>query len=229
MSDLVPDPTPPADLPETRPRTLRIGVGAAIVLVVVALVVAVVVSAASPVGSAGVVAPSASPGRPSPAATGSASDPGDAEVSPDGGEALLVHVLGAVAVPGLYRVVAGARVVDAVAAAGGFAADADRASVNLARPLADGEQLRVLAQGEAPPPDAGGGSGADGGGTAGPIDLNRATLAQLDELPRIGPATAQRIIDYRETNGPFASVDDLLEVPGIGDKTLGGIRDLVRV
>ncbi|MCS5499150.1 ComEA family DNA-binding protein [Cnuibacter physcomitrellae] len=233
MSDLDPGPAPSAELPEARPRSLRIGVGAAIVLVLVALVVTVLVSAASPAGSTGVVVPSATGRAPSGGQPGEPGGPDALDGEADGapGEALLVHVLGSVVTPGLYRLSRGARVVDAIAAAGGFAPEADHASVNLARPVADGEQLRVLAQGEAPPPGPaeGAGGAAAGGSASGPVDLNRATAAELDELPRIGPATAQRIIDYREEHGPFTSVDDLLEVPGIGDKTLDGLRDLVRV
>jgi competence protein ComEA len=136
-----------------------------------------------------------------------------------------VHVSGAVTAPGLYVLAAGARVVDAVAAAGGFAADADQSAVNLARPVADGEQLHVRAQGETP--DAGGGAAAPAGD--GRVNLNTADVAALDTLPRIGEAMAQRIIDWREQNGRFTSVEDLLAVPGIGEKMLEALRDLVVV
>ncbi|MET0782721.1 MAG: helix-hairpin-helix domain-containing protein, partial [Leifsonia flava] len=125
------------------------------------------------------------------------------------------------------------RVMDAVAAAGGFAATADPGGVNLARELSDGEQLVVPAVGEVPPPSAvaPGASGGAAGGAAsgGPIDLNRATVADLDTLPRIGPALAQRIIDWRDANGGFSSVDELREVSGIGDKTFESLQDLVTV
>jgi competence protein ComEA len=216
------------DLPEVRPRRLRIGVGAAVVLVLLALAIAVLVGALAPVGATSVIAPSAA-GTTSAVGRGAvASSDSTAVADQPDGAALLVHVLGAVAHPGLYRLDPGARVVDAVTAAGGFSAEADRASVNLARSVADGEQLRVLAQGESPPAAAGAEGGVQGAAT-GPLDLNHATLAQLDELPRVGPATAQRIVAYRDENGPFTSVDDLLEVPGIGAKTLDGLRDLVRV
>lgn len=138
-----------------------------------------------------------------------------------------VHVSGAVAQPGLYLLAVGARVVDGVAAAGGFAEDADQGAVNLARPLADGEQLQVPAVGETDT----GESGASGGAASGDgrVNLNSADATQLDTLPRIGPAMAQRIIDWREANGGFTSVEDLLAVPGIGDKMLEGLRDLVTV
>ncbi|WP_228479692.1 helix-hairpin-helix domain-containing protein [Microbacterium abyssi] len=139
-----------------------------------------------------------------------------------GGE-LYVHVLGQVDEPGLYVLEPDARVVDALAAAGGTLEDADLQAVNLARLLSDGEQLVVPTSGPAPD------SGASAPVGDGLIDLNNADLAALETLPRIGPALAQRIIDWRETNGRFGSVDDLLAVPGIGEKLLAGLRELVRV
>lgn len=139
-----------------------------------------------------------------------------------GGE-LYVHVLGQVTNPGLYVLEPDARVVDALAAAGGTLDDADLQAVNLARLLSDGEQLIVPGVGAA----AEGGSSAPVGD--GLIDLNNADQAELEALPRIGPALAQRIIDWREKNGRFGAVDDLLAVSGIGEKLLAGIRDLVRV
>lgn len=135
---------------------------------------------------------------------------------------IYVHVSGAVAAPGLYVLDASARVVDAIAAAGGLAPEADVSAVNLARPLSDGEQLAVPlpgAVGPAPPQPAGDGR----------INLNTADLTALDTLPRIGSAMAQRIIDWRDANGRFTSVEDLLAVPGIGDKMLESLRDLVTV
>lgn len=139
--------------------------------------------------------------------------------------AVYVHVSGAVAAPGLYVLGDGARVVDAVAAAGGFTASADDGAVNLARPVSDGEQLHVPIEGEAP--DAGGGSATQRADAR--VNLNTADVAQLDTLPRIGPALAQRIIDWREANGRFTSIEDLLAVPGIGDKMLEALRDLVGI
>jgi competence protein ComEA len=144
----------------------------------------------------------------------------------DGGDIaqgeLYIHVLGQVERPGLYVLDLDARVVDALAAAGGTLADADLRAVNLARALTDGEQLIVPAVGEsdAATPTAPG---------DGLIDLNTADQAALETLPRIGPALAQRIISWRDENGRFQSVDDLLAVPGIGEKLLEGIRDAVRV
>ncbi|MGB4135312.1 MAG: helix-hairpin-helix domain-containing protein [Microbacterium sp.] len=136
---------------------------------------------------------------------------------------LYVHVLGDVSQPGLYVLDPGARLVDALAAAGGTLDTADLRAVNLARPLSDGEQVVVPAQGE------GGEQGPAGASGDGVIDLNSADQTALESLPRIGPALAQRIIAWREQNGRFRSVDDLLAVSGIGEKLLSGLRDLVRV
>ena len=130
---------------------------------------------------------------------------------------LVVHVLGAVVVPGLYELPVGSRVVDAIAVAGGFAADADRGGVNLARLLVDAEQVQVPVIGA---PDAASG---------GLVNLNTADSATLQTLPRVGPAFADRIIAWREANGGFRSVDDLLSVSGIGDKTFEGLAALVTV
>ena len=136
-----------------------------------------------------------------------------------------VHVAGAVRAAGLYRLEVGDRVADAVARAGGFADDAARDGVNLARTVTDGEQIVVPVVGAEPTTAAASGSAA----AAGPLDLNTATREQLDALPRIGPALADRILAWREENGRFTSVDDLGSVPGIGDKMLASLRDLVRV
>jgi competence protein ComEA len=211
-------------------------VGAAIVLVVAALVVSVLITALSPVGATTVLAPAGGP-------TGLTSAPTVAPAPAVADETtsvpLLVHVLGAVTRPGVYELAGDARVVDVIALAGGFTDAADRSSVNLARPLADGEQLRVLAIGEtppqapAPPPGAGAPSSPDtapgASSPASKLDLNTATALELEELPRIGPAMATRIVEWRDTNGPFASVDDLLQITGIGDKTFESLRDLVTV
>ncbi|HUP70288.1 MAG TPA: helix-hairpin-helix domain-containing protein [Acidimicrobiales bacterium] len=143
-----------------------------------------------------------------------------------------VHAAGAVARPGVYRVRAGGRVSDLLDAAGGPAADADLDQVNLAAKVADGERVYVPRRGEAPPPVAGpSGAGASGvgGASSGPVNLNTATLEQLDGLPGIGPATAQAILDYRKTRGRFRSVDELMEVRGIGEAKLAAIRSKVRV
>jgi competence protein ComEA len=156
--------------------------------------------------------------------TGTGTGPGSGSGPESTGE-LYVHVLGAVEKPGLYVLDLDARLVDALAAAGGTTADADLTAVNLARVLEDGEQIVV--------PAAGALVGAPGGAAPPPgdarIDLNTADQAALETLPRIGPALAERVIAWREENGRFTSVDDLLAVPGIGEKLLAGLRDGVRV
>jgi competence protein ComEA len=136
---------------------------------------------------------------------------------------LLVHVSGAVRRPGLVALPAGARVVDAVAAAGGATAGADQGAINLAARVADGQQVVVPKRGAAPAAPVPGSTAAAGGA---PISLSSATAEQLETLPRIGPALAARILAYRAAHG-FTSVDDLGEVGGIGPKTLDGLRGLV--
>ena len=138
---------------------------------------------------------------------------------------LYVHVAGAVRKPGLYRLDAGDRVADAIARAGGFSDEAARDGVNLARPVADGEQIVVPVIGaETAAPTAGGSGGGAGGGA---LDLNTATRDQLDTLPRVGPAIADRIIAWREQNGRFTSVEELGEVSGIGEKLLAQLTPKV--
>ncbi|KQX68899.1 hypothetical protein ASD06_17440 [Angustibacter sp. Root456] len=150
---------------------------------------------------------------------------------------VLVHVVGQVRHPGVVRLAAGARVQDAVKAAGGATGRADLAAVNLARPVVDGEQVVVPRPGEAPPPGtsavvptASSRPGSPtGAGASGPLDLNAATPEQLDALPGIGPVLAGRIVDFRSQHGRFASVDELGDVSGIGDAVLERLRPLVRV
>ena len=178
-----------------------------------------------PTGVAGAVAlpaPSISPGgsllSPLARPSGSASAP-----------AVVVDVVGKVRRPGVYRLPSGARVTDAVAAAGGVLSGVDPVSVNLARKLSDGEQLVIgLPSGAASA--AGGPStgevSANGTGTA-PVDLNSATTAQLDALPGVGPVLAQRIVDWRTQHGRFASVDQLRSVSGIGDAKFRDLAPLV--
>ena len=151
--------------------------------------------------------------------------------TPTTGGRLLVHVAGAVRLPGVHELPAGSRVIDAVEVAGGLAADADGGRLNLAAPLADGERVYVLRVGEpAPPPVASSGSGsAAGASPTGPIDLNAADEAALEGLPGVGPATAAAIVAHRAQIGRFTSIDQLLDVRGIGAAKLEAIRDLVRV
>lgn len=203
---------------------VRVAVGAAVVLFIGAVAVAAVLSfAASGGGAQGTIAAATGGEATAGGELDTADAPADVSSAP-----ILVHVLGAVARPGLVELAPGARVIDAVAAAGGFTAEADPAAVNLARPVVDGEQLAVLAVGQVPLPQPGsGGGGATGPAADGMVHLNTADLAALDTLPRIGPALAQRIIDWREANGPFTSVDQLLEVAGIGDAVFSGLADRV--
>jgi competence protein ComEA len=137
-----------------------------------------------------------------------------------------VHVAGRVRRPDLVRLAAGSRVLDAVRAAGGTTAGADLDAVNLARKLVDGEQVRIPARGQAAaaaPP-----AGVPAGQPAGTLDPNTATAEQLDTLPGVGEVTAGRIVAYR-TAHPFTSVDELLEVPGIGQRRFEQLKDLVTV
>lgn len=153
------------------------------------------------------------------------SAPATARPSP----AVVVHVTGAVRRPGLVELAGGSRVDDAVAAAGGATRRADLASVNLARLLVDGEQIVVLRKGA--PAVAGAAAPSTGSSAAPgqPVDLNTATIEQLDGLPGVGPVLAQRIIDWRTAHGRFSSVDALTDVSGIGERTLADLRPLVRV
>jgi competence protein ComEA len=136
---------------------------------------------------------------------------------------VVVHVAGAVRRPGLYRLTDGSRVADAIARAGGATRRADTAAVNLAAPLADGSQVLVPSR-----PVAGQASDIPAAGAVpAKVSLASATLEQLDTLPGIGPVTAHRILDHREANGPFRSVDDLDAVPGIGPARVEQLRELV--
>ena len=140
---------------------------------------------------------------------------------------IFVHVTGAVAKPGVYATEVGSRVFDIVAMAGGFTKKADQASVNLARLVSDGEQLLVFERATSSN-TATATSNAPTGSMAGTlVSLNRATQSELEELPGVGPTLAQRIIDWRSANGGFKSLEDLLEVGGIGDKLFAGIQGKV--
>jgi competence protein ComEA len=138
---------------------------------------------------------------------------------------LVVDVAGAVRHPGLYRLPQGSRIADAVAKAGGTTDKAATDSVNLAAPLADGEQVVVPA--ETPTGAAVAPAGSSPAATSGPVSLSTATVEQLDALPGIGPVTAQKIVDYRTEHGAFHSVDELDAISGIGPAKLDQLRDLV--
>lgn len=133
---------------------------------------------------------------------------------------IFVHVVGEVQSPGIYQLKSGARLMDAVFAAGGLSKLADQSSVNLARELSDGEQVVVFRTGEAP---------TDAGPKAknSKISLNQSSALELEQLPGVGPALAGRIVDWREANGGFKKKEDLLNISGIGDKLFAGIKDEV--
>lgn len=180
----------------------KFGVGAAVVAVLVVAAVAVAIGAVRSLGD----------------------QPQTVALSPTAAaveSAVYVHIHGEVVAPGIYRLGSDARVVDVIAAAGGLTTDADDSAVNLARLVVDGEQLRVPAVGEEAAPQSGAPT-ADGR-----VALNSADAAALETLPGIGPALAERIISWRSEHGPFRAVEDLLGVPGIGDKVLAGLRDQV--
>ncbi|MGB9723617.1 MAG: ComEA family DNA-binding protein, partial [Chloroflexia bacterium] len=144
---------------------------------------------------------------------------------------IVVYVSGAVRHPGVYALPAGARLADAVAAAGGADPQADLDQINLARRLQDEEHVHIPRRGETPrpeptsPPAGVTPSGASGG----KVNINTAGLEELDRLPGIGPGYAQRIIEYRQAHGPFASIEEIQNVPGIGPATFARIRDLITV
>lgn len=206
-------------------------VGAVVVLVIAAMVVAVLISLFGSGGTVQTIGGTELVGEHAPIGSGAPDDAGPtaAPRSTSAGSELYIHVLGAVAAPGLYRVPDGSRAFDAIAAAGGMLPAADPAGVNLARFVSDGEQLFVPLVGEAS-------GGADASGAPGPaaggqqlVNLNTATAAELASLPRIGEALAARIIAWRDANGRFTAVDDLSAVEGIGTKTLDGLRDSATV
>ena len=140
---------------------------------------------------------------------------------------VVVDVVGEVRRPGLYRLADGSRIADAVARAGGATRKAELAQVNLAAPLADGEQVVVPGRGSAAAAAPAATGGGDAAAPSAPIQLSTATIEQLDSLPGVGPATAQKILDYRTKHGAFSSVDELDAVPGIGPKRLEQLRELV--
>jgi competence protein ComEA len=168
--------------------------------------------------------PGAQPAQPAP--------PASVSVGRAGGGRVTVHVAGAVRRPGLYRLAPGARVDDALRRAGGPRARADLAAVNLAAKLEDGRQVLVPERGAAlaaAPAPAGAPAGVTAAAPAQPVNLNTATLEQLDTLDGVGPGIARRILDYRQQHGAFRRVEELGEVPGIGAKRLATLTPLVTV
>lgn len=145
---------------------------------------------------------------------------------------IIVHITGAVPRPGVYALAQGSRVQDAISAAGGFLADAERTSINLARALEDGEQLDIpymegaspVIGTEMPMP-----ASTELASSSDLININTASQSELESLPGIGPTTAQKIIEYRETNGPFITTQDIINVSGIGPGTYERIKDLITV
>ena len=151
---------------------------------------------------------------------------------------VVVHVAGAVASPGVYTVSEGARVQDAVDAAGGFASDAASDAVNLARTLQDGEQILIPTEEQVESgayastlssTDASSSAGSDEQSTSSLININTASVEELDTLPGIGPVTAQAIVDERESNGAFTSIEDIQRVSGIGEKKFEKLKDSICV
>jgi competence protein ComEA len=178
-----------------------------------------------PVLAPAVVA-SGSPGAGASAASAPASAAASSPVSP--GSEVVVDVAGRVRRPGLVRLPVGSRVADAIAAAGGALRGVDLSTINLAQRVDDGVQVVVGAAAAGGPPGAVGAAGA-GKAATGPLDLNSATVAELDALPGVGPVLAQRIADWRQAHGRFSTVAELGEVDGIGDRRLGELTPLVRV
>ena len=240
--------------PVRRPRRLAIAPRAAIIagsaLLILALALAlraVLVStgAGSHAGASAPMRPPPTGAAASPAmnpatvpTTGPAAGPGGLSTTSG---SVVVHVTGAVSRPGVVTLPPGSRVTDAINAVGGASAEADTQQLNLARVLTDGEQIRVPRIGEvlpepAPQPGGDAASGArtapgksGGGGASGTININTASASELEKLPGIGPALAQRIVEHRDSHGPFASVDALTDVPGIGKAKLEGLREQATV
>jgi competence protein ComEA len=165
-----------------------------------------------------------------------AASPGTAASTTTEAQRIWVQVAGAVRIPGVYQLAAGSRVFEAVAAAGDFADGADQQAIALAAQLSDGCRVYVPEIGEmlsgavvTPAQSSAGvtGGATVSGATGGPVSLNSATAEQLDSLPGIGPSLAKQIIAYRESKGPFTSIDQLADVPGIGPAKLEQLRPLV--
>ncbi len=219
-------------------------VGAGLLLIVAAVALALRAVVLSP-GPAPQPPTTSSEASPAPGVHAQGTDPGvvDPAAQPTAGPAapasgppstgtVVVHVAGAVAAPGVVTLPAGSRVADALAQAGGATPEADTDQLNLARVLTDGEQVRVPRQGEdastwatastqaAAPP-------APAPSQAGLVNINTAPASELETLPGIGPALAARIVEHREANGPFSSVEEITDVPGIGQTRMEALREAV--
>lgn len=207
-----------------------------------ALALAAVAAVAAVVAAVGVWSdrPVAEPVPALPLVAGAPAGPSPAAAPPPDTGPIVVSVSGKVVRPGLVRLAPGSRVGEAIDAAGGASPDADLTGLNLATRLADGEQVVVGVPAPVTPPSAGSapagsapaGAAAAGGGDGAPggrVNLNTATLEQLDQLPGVGPVTAQRILEWRAQNGRFGAVEQLQEVSGIGDARFATLRDLVSV
>ena len=221
LRDRLRDRLPPAlqGLPSFGPLHLSV------LLVGIALVLFVLAWWVSRSGVRGEVIPPP-PSLASPvAATAGAASPAPASASTDSAE-VVVDVAGKVRHPGVYHLPAGARVIDALEAAGGPRRGVDLAQINLARVLADGEQILIL---KAPERASRSTLGSSSGTPGGPVNINRADQSLLETLPGVGPVTAAAIVSWREQNGRFSSVDDLVEVSGIGDATLARLRPFITV
>jgi competence protein ComEA len=146
---------------------------------------------------------------------------------------VIVYITGAVPRPGIYALPEGSRVQDGIAAAGGFLAEAERTDINLAAFLIDGEELDIpFVEGGSPvlpTPVENNPVLPDSGSSSELIDINTASSAELETLPGIGPTTAQKIIEYRQTNGAFVSIEDIINVSGIGPGLYERIKDLITV
>ncbi|MCX6364026.1 MAG: helix-hairpin-helix domain-containing protein [Actinobacteria bacterium] len=209
-------------------RQIYAYVAVAIVVLAVGVRYVVLPKAAGPAGGEPLVLAAASSPPASPAAAASPSASAAADV--------LVYVCGAVKSPGVVRVPADARVADALALAGGPEAKAELAAVNLAAKVVDGQQIVVPERGAAAAGSvatAAGGSAGSAGGSAtvpgAPVNINTASLEELDSLDGVGPATAQKIIDYRTASGPFKTVDEIKNVSGIGDAKFAAMKDSITV
>lgn len=252
------EPQPTVHHPRRYALAPRVAIAAGCALITLALALAAHAVLRAPVTAPGTALAAAPQGTASPGGTDGGGTGGTDNVYPGGTDGggpggrqagvspvpgaqkapageVTVHVTGAVGNPSVQRLPAGSRVADAVAAAGGASPEADTQSLNLARVLNDGEQVRVPKVGESPPAapagaegsqtGAGPGAGAaPGGGPAGKVNVNTAEASALETLPGIGPTLAKRIIAYRNEHGPFATVEDLTDVPGIGPAVLEGLR-----